>query len=66
VAFGAVQDELEYAYAVRQDKEKKRAARAKTKGIKALSVFIAQALLRKKVSGVGLFAALTHAFSLKC
>jgi len=47
-AFGAVQDELDYAYAVKADKEKKRAARAKTKGIKALNAFIAQALVNKK------------------
>jgi len=46
-AFNATQDELEYAYAVRTNKEKKRAARARTKGIKALSAFIAQALLRR-------------------
>jgi hypothetical protein len=45
-AFSCVQDELDYAYAVKSDKEKKRAARAKTKGIKALNTFIAQALLR--------------------
>jgi hypothetical protein len=48
IAFSAVQDELDYAYAVKSDKEKKRAARAKTKGIKALNMFIAQALLTKK------------------
>jgi hypothetical protein len=48
VAFGAVQDELDYAYAVKTDKEKKRAARAKTKGIKAPNIFIAQALVNKK------------------
>jgi hypothetical protein len=48
VAFGAVQDELDYAYAVKADKEKKRATRAKTKGIKALNPFIAQALLSRK------------------
>ena len=48
VAFSAVQDELDYAYAVKADKEKKRAARAKTKGIKALNAFIAQALLSTK------------------
>jgi hypothetical protein len=47
VAFGAVQDELDYAYAIKSDKEKKRAARAKTKGIKALNTFIAQALIKK-------------------
>jgi hypothetical protein len=47
VAFGAVQDELDYAYAVKSDKEKKRVARAKTKGIKALNTFIAQALIKK-------------------
>ncbi len=46
-AFNTVQDELDYAYAVKSDKEKKRAARAKTKGIKALNAFIAQALLRR-------------------
>jgi hypothetical protein len=46
-AFNSVQDELDYAYAVKSDKEKKRAARAKTKGIKALNMFIAQALLRE-------------------
>jgi hypothetical protein len=34
VAFGAVQDELEYAYAVKTDKEMKRAARAKRKAAK--------------------------------
>jgi hypothetical protein len=43
-AFNAVQDELDYAYAVKADKEKKRAARAKTRGIKAINAFIAQAL----------------------
>jgi hypothetical protein len=42
-----VQDELDYAYAVKADREKKRAARAKTKGIKALNAFIAQALANK-------------------
>ena len=46
-AFIDVQDELDYAYAVKADKEKKRAARAKTKGIKALNAFIAQALANK-------------------
>jgi hypothetical protein len=46
-AFNAVQDDLDYAYAVKSDKEKKRAARAKTKRIKALNAFIAQALLRR-------------------
>jgi hypothetical protein len=48
VAGNAVHDELDYAYAVKADKEKKRAARAKTKGIKALNAFIAQALLTRK------------------
>jgi hypothetical protein len=43
-----VQDELDYAYAVKGDREKKRAVRAKTKGIKALNMFMAQALLAKK------------------
>jgi hypothetical protein len=47
-AFSTVQDELEYAYAVKTEKEKKRAARVKTKGIKALNMFMAQALLPKK------------------
>jgi hypothetical protein len=47
-AFGAVQDDLDYAYAVKADKEKKRAARARTRGIKALNVFIANALLSRK------------------
>jgi hypothetical protein len=47
-AFNAVQDELDYAYAVKADREKKRAARAKTKGIKALNIFIAQALLSRR------------------
>jgi hypothetical protein len=46
--FDAVQDELDYAYTVKSEKEKKRAARAKTKGIKALNIFIAQALLNKR------------------
>jgi hypothetical protein len=46
-AFGAVQDELDYAYAVKADKEKKRAARAKIKGIKVLNAFVAQALNKK-------------------
>src|SRR5262245_34456283 len=46
-AYDAVQDELDFAYAVKSDKEKKRAVRAKTKGIKALNAFIAQALLRR-------------------
>jgi hypothetical protein len=50
MAFGAVQDELDYACAVKSDKQKKRVARAKTKGIKALNMFIAQALLAKKAS----------------
>src|SRR6266705_345731 len=36
-AFSAVQDELEYASAVKTDREKKRAARARTKGIKAIN-----------------------------
>jgi hypothetical protein len=43
-----VQDELDYAYAVKADRKKKRAARAKTKGIKALNMFMAQELLAKK------------------
>jgi hypothetical protein len=47
-ALDAVQDELDYAYTVKSEKEKKRAARAKTKGIKALNIFIAQALVNKK------------------
>jgi hypothetical protein len=47
-AFGLVQDELDYAYSLKSDKEKKRVARAKTKGIKALYIFIAQALVNKK------------------
>jgi hypothetical protein len=48
LAFSVVQDELDYAYAVKIDKERKRAARAKTKGIKALNMFMAQALLAKR------------------
>jgi hypothetical protein len=47
-AFNGVQDEVDYAYAVKADKEKKRVARARTKGIKALNAFIAQALVNKK------------------
>ena len=47
-AFSAVQDELDYAYAVKADKEKKRAARANTKDTKALNAFIAQTLLSRK------------------
>jgi hypothetical protein len=46
VAFIAVQDELDYAYAVKADKDKKRAARAKTKGIRALNAFIAQSFIK--------------------
>jgi hypothetical protein len=45
-AFDAVEDELDYAYTVKSENEKKRAARAK--GIKALNIFIAQALVNKK------------------
>jgi hypothetical protein len=47
VAFAAVQDELDQAYAVKSDKEKKRASRARIKGIKSQNSFIAQALLRR-------------------
>jgi hypothetical protein len=47
-AFNAVQDELDFAYAVKADKEKKRVARAKTRGIKSLNAFIAQALVKTK------------------
>ncbi|SRR6266545_2840985 len=46
-AFNTIQNELDHAYAVKSDKEKKRAARAKTRNIRALNAFIAQALLKK-------------------
>jgi hypothetical protein len=47
-AFSDVRDEIDYAYAVKAHKEKKRAARAKTKGIKALNACIAQAQVNKQ------------------
>jgi hypothetical protein len=67
VAFGAIQDELDYAYAVKVDKEKKRTACAKTKGVKALNMLIAQALLTKKGQWhlIVLYRALRAAFELK-
>ena len=43
-----MQDELDYEHTVQADKEKKPSARAKTKGIKALNLSIAQALLSRK------------------
>jgi hypothetical protein len=42
-----VRDELDYEYAIQAEKEKKTSARAKTKGIKALNLSIAQALLSR-------------------
>jgi hypothetical protein len=46
-AFDRVQDELDYAYAVKRDTEKRREAKRKTKGIKAANPFMAQALVKK-------------------
>jgi hypothetical protein len=54
-AFDAVEDELDYAYTVKSEKEKKRAARAKTKGIKAINIFIAQALVNKTPRDTSVF-----------
>lgn len=47
-AFSSVQDQLDYAYAVKADREKKREARRRTKGIKNLNPFIALASSRAK------------------
>jgi hypothetical protein len=43
-AFNHVQDELDYAQAVKRDQERIREAKRKTKGIKAANPFLAQAI----------------------
>lgn len=47
-ALNTVQDELDYAHAVRKQEEQTRAARAKTKHLKPTNYFMAQALLKNK------------------
>jgi hypothetical protein len=47
VSSACVKIETRQAYAEKTDKEKKRAARAKTKGIKALNAFIARLHIKK-------------------